>query len=345
MNKLTKSNKTLWTKPQLKTLRQMKQAGASHADIADKLGRSKTAIDRQADRLPKTQGQCLQHDVDLPAPSFGRIPLAIINHGEWIRIGLVSDTHLACREERLDALHAHYDLMKQEGLTTVFHAGNIVDGFVPRINGASVLESSIDGQAQYVADKYPRRDGITTYFITGNDHDGAWQGGKEGFNFGAYLEYVCQQNDRTDLKYVGHVEADIAIKTAAKRDTIVRISHPGGGCPYARSYVAQKVCESYEGNEKPAILLLGHHHVSNYLNERNIHVINLPGFQSQTIFGRTKKLRYEIGGAILEFKVNPKDGAVTRCRVEFNLFFDRGYYRRYLESDTKLIKGHTVIKP
>jgi hypothetical protein len=51
----------------------------------------------------------------------------------------------------------------------------------------------------------------------------------------------------------------------------------------------------------------------------------------------------EIGGAILSFKLNP-EGAITRCRVEFNLFFDRGYYRPFLESDAKILKGHLVIQ-
>jgi len=78
--------------------------------------------------------------------------------------------------------------------------------------------------------------------------------------------------------------------------------------------------------------------------DRNVHVIGMPGFQDQTIFARTKRLRMEIGGAILEFKVNPYDGSVTRCRLEFNLFFDRGYYKPYLRSDAKLVKGHLIIK-
>lgn len=281
----------------------------------------------------------------LGEPRFGYLPLRTIDSGEWVRIGLVSDTHLCCREERLDALHSQYDLFEKEKITTILHAGNIVDGYSPKINGASVICTGIDDQAQYVVDNYPSRKGVVTHFITANDHDAAWQGAKEGFNFGAYLSHVAETQGRQDLKYIGHVESDVEIKTHAKKSVIIRVAHPGGGCPYARSYVAQKVVESYEGGEKPNFLILGHHHVSNYLNERNIHVINMPGFQSQTIFGRTKRLRFEIGGAILEFKVNPEDGAVTRVRVEFNLYFDRTYYKTFLRSDKKLVKGHLVLTP
>jgi hypothetical protein len=266
--------------------------------------------------------------------------LNLINNGDWVNIGLVADTHLCCKEERLGELHLHYDLMEKEGITNVFHAGNIVDGYIPRINGDSVFTTSIDGQVNYVIDNYPQRKGITTYYITGDDHEGWWQ--KEGFNFGAYLNLRCKADGRHDLVYIGHIESDIALKIG-RRPTMIKIQHPGGGSAYARSYTGQKQVEAFEGGEKPSILVQGHYHVSNYMNERNIHVIGMPGFQDQTIFARKKRLRMEVGGAILQIKVNPDDGSVTRCRVEFNRFFTRSYYKRYLKSDARILKGKITI--
>jgi predicted phosphodiesterase len=252
---------------------------------------------------------------------------------------LVADTHLCCKEERLAELHQQYDLFQAEGITTVLHAGNPIDGYVARINGESVLSSTIDGQAKYFADNYPARKGINTYYITGDDHE-SWFA--PGFNIGAYIQHVAEAEGRTDLKYIGHVEADVEFKTG-RVSTIVKVMHPGGGSAYSRSYVPQKIVESFEGGEKPAILVLGHYHVHNFMTERNIHVVSLPGFQSQTIFARKKRLRMEVGGAILEFKVNPDDGAVTRCRVEFNRYFTRDYYKKYIRSDAYLAKGHLVL--
>lgn len=264
---------------------------------------------------------------------FGRISLSLLDGDEWTRIGLVSDTHLCCREERLDALNAMYDLYEKEGITQVFHGGNICDGYIPKINGASVLDPSIDGQAEYVAKNYPQRSGITTYYISGADHEGWFM--KEGFNFGAYLQMVCEKHGRNDLKYIGHVEADICLK-AGKFIQILKIAHPGGGSAYARSYKLQKAVESYQGGEKPAILALGHHHLCDYVCERNVHCLGLPGFQDQTVFGRTRNLRYEVGGVILEFKMSSKTGAITRFRPEFVCFFDRGFYKKFLPSDHQL---------
>ena len=44
--------------------------------------------------------------VYLDKPPFGRLTLDILGE-EWHHFGLVGDTHLACQEERLDALHLH----------------------------------------------------------------------------------------------------------------------------------------------------------------------------------------------------------------------------------------------
>lgn len=336
-----------WTETQIETLKGLRANGIKIEDCAARLGLTFNCVVNKLKtinvvRPEKAQGLDLAHEVELPKPEFGHLPLAVTNHGDWVRYGLVADTHLCCKEERLSELHNQYDLFKSEGITEVFHAGNPIDGYVARINGESVFSSTIDGQAQYFADNYPQRAGIKTYFITGDDHE-SWFA--PGFNIGAYIQVVAEKSGRNDLQYIGHVEADIEIKAYGKKgpSTIIKVQHPGGGSAYARSYTGQKIVESMEGGEKPAILVLGHYHVSNYMNERNIHVIALPGFQDQTIFARKKRLRMEVGGAVLEFKVNPKDGAVTRCRVEFNRYFTRGYYKSFIKSDAKLLNGHLVL--
>lgn len=338
-----------WTSDEENLLRSDK----SNEELANMLGRSADSVGRKRRRLniedfPKTNRstgpaateQLVHADVELPKPDFGRLPLEAINAGGWHRYGLVGDTHLCCKQERLAELHNQYDLFANEGITKVFHAGNIVDGYIPRINGDSVYATGIDAQCQYVIDNYPKRDGIVTHFITGDDHEGWWM--KEGFNFGAYLAFLAKDQGREDLDYIGHVEADIELKTD-NASTILKVQHPGGGSSYARSYTGQKQVESFEGGEKPAILVQGHYHVSNYMNDRNVHVVSLPGFQDQTIFARKKRLRMEVGGAIISFKLNPKDGAVTRFQIEFNRYFTRGYYRPYLISDSKVLKGHLIV--
>jgi hypothetical protein len=328
----------------------------SDAEVAKRTGRSESAIRGKRQRLlaaaitPAAAAAPADPKADFKtevAPlDFGYIPLDVLDGDEWTRIGLVADTHLCCKEERLDALHAQYDLFENEGIKDVFHAGNIVDGYIPKINGGSVYETSIDGQAEYCVREYPKRNGVTTHFITGNDHEGWWQ--KEGFNFGAYLEFVATNHGRKDLRYIGHVEADVELvlpgNKASGRRQFMKIQHPGGGSAYARSYKGQKMVESFQGGEKPSILVQGHYHVSGYSYDRNVHIIGMPGFQDQTIFGRTKHLRFEIGGVILSFKMSSQTGSITRLCPEFNMFYDRGFYKPFLRSDATLVKGkHQII--
>ncbi len=321
-------------------VRLLSKSSVSPATLANSLGCDIADLDAVLAKVEETT-KIENHGglLTLSRPSFGYIPVDVSDGGEWTDVGLVSDTHLACKEERLDALHAMYDIFDREGVKDVYHAGNIVDGYIQRINGSSVICSTAHDQAQYVVDNYPQRPGVTTYFITGDDHESWFM--KDGFNFGAYLEMLAKHQGRHDLVYAGHVEADVEFKTRGG-SAIMKVQHPGGGSAYARSYTGQKMAESFQGGEKPAILVQGHYHVSNYMVERNVHVVSMPGFQDQTIFARKKKLRMEIGGALLSFKQNHEDGSISRLRLEFKLFFDRGYYKPFLRSDAKLLKGHIV---
>ena len=190
-------------------VRIIKKSPKSIEDAAEALGVTINEVKRlvsqaQATHSIKKQGDLLVVD----APDFGYLPISILDSGDWTRVGLVGDTHLACKEERLDCLHAQYDMFVKEGITMVFHAGNIVDGYIQRINGCSAICTTIDDQINYVIDNYPRRKLLTTNFITGDDHEGWWIK-EHGINFGAYLQMCAEQQGRTDLRYIGHVEADV----------------------------------------------------------------------------------------------------------------------------------------
>jgi hypothetical protein len=351
-----------WKEHELNTVRNGYFAGLSNAQIASAVGRSEAAVRGIQQRLglipkrvvdgievsgcgpvsvPPKPPACPLKEAAKQAPlEFGQIPLDVVQAGNWTRFGLVADTHLCSHHERLDALHALYNTFEVEGITQVLHAGNIIDGYLPRINGGSVYESCVDGQAAYVARNYPKKEGIKTFFITGDDHE-SWFG-RDGFNVGAYIQLVCEREGRTDLQYIGHVEADCEIR-CGEHSQIIKVQHPGGGSAYSRSYTGQKSVESFQGGEKPAILIQGHYHVSNYMFDRNIHVISMPGLQDQTIFARKKRLRMDVGGAILEFKMNPLTGAITRLRLEWFMFFDRGFYKPFLKSDPSLLEQKHII--
>jgi hypothetical protein len=165
-----------------------------------------------------------------------------IFNGSEFRFGFMGDTHLASRWARVDALEAMYDLYAAEGITTVFHGGNLIDGEC-RFNKFDLLAHGIEGQCALAAKQYPKRKGIVTKFIAGDDHEG-WYVQREGVDIGRVMEDRFRAAGREDLQYIGYMEADIKLPTPdGKSQTWIRLIHPGGGSAYALSYAAQKLVE------------------------------------------------------------------------------------------------------
>lgn len=171
--------------------------------------------------------------------------------------------------------------------------------------------------------KWPRRKGINTYFITGDDHEG-WYVQREGVEVGRYLEGVAKAAGRNDMVYLGHMEHDIFF-AGKKQTSVMRLIHAGGGSSYATSYAAQKIVESYQGGEKPHVLLVGHYHKAEYGYPREVHVIQAGCTCDQTPFLRKNKIQAHVGGWTIEMTVNA-DGVITRFRQEWIPFFDKGFY-------------------
>lgn len=104
----------------------------------------------------------------------------------------------------------------------------------------------VDNQIKYAVKHYPKVEGITTYFITGN-HCLSWLQ-LAGVDIGVILE-----KERSDMVYAGQYQGDIDM-----RGVIVRLHHSDGGNAYALSYKAQKIAEQIPSGDKPHILIFGH---------------------------------------------------------------------------------------
>jgi hypothetical protein len=218
-----------------------------------------------------------------------------------------------------------YDLFAEEGISTVYHAGNFVDGEA-RFNQQDIFVHGLDNQLRYFVDKYPRRDGITTHYIAGDDHEGWWVQ-REGIEVGERAQELARKAGRDDLVYLGYMEHDVVIP-AEQGETTIRVVHPGGGTSYALSYQPQKIIESLSGGEKPEIMLIGHYHKADYMYYRNIHALQAGCFMDQSPFMRKKRLAAYVGGWMCEAHQAP-DGSITRFKNEFVSFFDRDYYKKW----------------
>ena len=206
--------------------------------------------------------------------------------------GMISDTHLCSRLERLDELHTFYEICRKEEIMNVIHCGDIVDGWgMFRGQENEVHTFGARNQAEYVIKHYPLVKGITTYFITGN-HDCSWWN-KSGVDIG---ELVADK--RKDMIYMGQYQGDITLG-----DVKIRMLHPDGFVAYALSYRGQKISEQIPSGHKPHILVLGHFHTTLYFFYRLIHIFQVGCFQDQSPFLLRKGINPVIGGWTIKVRV------------------------------------------
>lgn len=229
---------------------------------------------------------------------------------EIIRFGLMGDTQINSKYTQLTHLHRFYDLCAELGIDKVFHTGDIDEGEQMRVGHAyECYEQGADDHVEEIVRVYPKRDGITTYFITGN-HDASLYK-RAGMDLG---KAVAAR--RPDMVYLGR---DCAVVNLTDKCTL-ELRHPWDGTAYALSYKPQKIVEAMEADSKPNILAIGHYHKIEYLFYRNVHILQTGCFQSQTPFTRGKGISVHMGGWIIECVVD-KQGSIQEIRPTLVPFY------------------------
>jgi predicted phosphodiesterase len=219
---------------------------------------------------------------------------------------VLSDSHMGSVNEQTSFIHYLYDLAVQRGIDTVYHCGDISEGF-KRSRPAHIFSLhaiSFDEQLEHIVSAYPQRDGITTYFITGNhDHFHIENGGA---NIGKGISA-----QRSDMVYLGINTAVIKLNDKCKME----LFHPQDGSSYATSYAGQKYLDSLSGGDKPNILFVGHHHKSLYFQYRNVHYFEVPSTHSQSDWEKGKRIQNTSGAWIVTVDFD-EEGTVTRIVPE-----------------------------
>ncbi len=227
-----------------------------------------------------------------------------------LRFGLIGDTHLNSNAQQLTHLNDFYDICVSEGIETIYHDGDLVDGdCVYPGHQFEVFNIGVDKQKNYAIKNYPSRKGITTKFIGGN-HDLKWFH-KSGID-------VCEgiASERKDMFYLGQYAADVTLTPNCK----LRLEHPLGKPAYAISYKTQRKIDNMRGGTKPNILSEGHYHYSDYFFRRNVHAVCTPSFQGPTAFSTRLGLENDNGGWIVEINVD-SEGTITKFIPSFYPFY------------------------
>ncbi len=244
--------------------------------------------------------------------------ISVKNDCEVLRFGVISDTHLCSKHARLDYLDEYYSIVENEGISVVYHAGDLIDGFkVYQGHEYEVTHLGADEQADFTISNYPYRRGIKTKFISGN-HDLSFLK-KSGLD-------ICRTiaREREDMEYLGAFGAYIDLSGTAKapNDLSARplcyIVHPDGGNPYAVSYRAQILARGFTEKTKPDIMFVGHLHQIEYFLDRGIHIVQAGAFQDMTPYLRRKGIHPKVGGWIIE--VGIKDFKVKTFTSTFISF-------------------------
>lgn len=287
------------------------KGGATRTALCDKTGISKRVLDATLDDI-RDAGFLINDDGENVKLCRDVVPQDNSHECEWtgdriIRFALITDNHCGSKYTQHTYLHHFYDLLNQEGIETVYHSGDMFEGEKMRPGHEYEIHiHGVDDNIDFAEKVYPQREGITTYFITGNHCHSFIK--RSGCDVGTLLAAR-----RKDMVYLGKSNATINLTPNCK----LALFHPLDGSAYAISYKTQKMIDAMQGGEKPNILAAGHYHKSEYLpNYRNIHAFQTGTFQAQTPWMAGKQLAAMVGGWIVEAHVDD-EGSVTRCKGEF----------------------------
>jgi len=224
-------------------------------------------------------------------------------------IAVISDTHLGSSEQKLEELNDFYDRVAERDVDFVLHCGDISDGwkiYRGHINEVIGEASGWKRLRRYVIENYPQRDGIETFFISGN-HDHKLHK-RSGLYFGESIANV-----RDDLHWLGDSQATVVLD--AENDIDIEMIHPDGGQPYTVGYRLQTLYRERGLDKRPTIALVGHLHGSMYAKTEGVFGFYAGCWKGTTTYGKRKGHEATIGGWFLNLEI--EDGVIRRLNPEW----------------------------
>ncbi len=231
----------------------------------------------------------------------------IVDSEFTLRFGLVSDTHIGSKKQQITRLNEAYKRFKDEGITNVYHCGDVFEGIKMRAgHEQECFLHGVDDMVDYAEVNYPYEEGIKTNMISGN-HDAST------IKVAGIDACAMLANRRDDINYLGKLFAVVDIKGAK-----LQLNHPLDGSAYAYSHASQKFIDAMDEDERPHILATGHHHKYVSFYYRNVHALEVPCFQGLTSWMKGKRLRAEYGYLIINVDVS--NNKIVRFIPEFYPF-------------------------
>lgn len=245
-------------------------------------------------------------NITKPRTVTSETDLSHLMSGNSVTFAVVSDTHFGSNKTAHKSLSNFYDYVQSLGIQTVLHVGDLSDGYYSNRPTSLMEQDAIGFQSQLnmLVKDYPRREGITTYCISGN-HDATHS--RNGFaNIGESLGMM-----RDDIIYLGHNYAKVWLTD--KLD--VSLIHPTDGSSYSITHKLQQVIER-NTSRRSKLMFQGHYHKMAFIRFRDIYGWAVPSFQRQTDFMQDNNLTSEVGGLIITVKLND-NGDILSVNTEY----------------------------
>lgn len=307
--------------------------GATRKDLADELDLSVDSVDTLL-RDMRQAGYTLEfREVDAQGTRRWFIPddidrrYRIADGDGHYRFAIISDTHLGSSAEHLQELHDFYDRCADRGITDVFHAGDIGDGWEVHKGHINVIKGQAAGWEalrEYIVENYPRRDGITTHFIEGNHDHKLYK--RNGVRFGEWLAHR-----RDDLHYCGDSQATFIFDR--EHDIDLELLHPSGGKPYTVGYRLQTLYRERSLKDRPTIAAIGHLHGSMYAETEGVKGLYAGAWKGTTTYGKRKGHEARIGGWIIDMDI--RDGVITQFVPQWQGYQEQGTANSYDVEDIR----------
>lgn len=301
---------------------ELSNGGATFDDLTDTLETSKESIKTLFSQMREAGYTIDFNVVDSNGTRHWYIPeehdkrFKVADGDGHYRFAIISDTHLGSEAEHLDELHDFYDRCVSKGISNVFHAGDISDGWNVHKGHLNVLKGEATGWnrlLEYVTEHYPQRDGITTHFIEGN-HDHKYHR-RNGIHFGKLIA-----DKRDDLHYCGDSQATFIFNR--ENDIDLELIHPSGGKPYTTGYRLQTLYRERSLKDRPTIGAVGHLHGSMYAETEGVKGLYAGAWKGTTTYGKRKGHEAKIGGWIIDMDI--KDGVITNFVPQWQGYEENG---------------------
>jgi predicted phosphodiesterase len=201
-----------------------------------------------------------------------------------------------------------------------------------------------DEQVDFAAENLPQHEDLTYYMIGGNHDYSHYKSGG--------VDVVRKLSElRSDVVALGFDQQDVQFG-----NWTIRLIHPSGGAPYARSYRAQKLAEgamigelwesvresadeAIATSSVPMLLVWGHLHYVDITPYGPIFTLGPGCFEGQTNYLVTKGLIPSIGG----FVVDVPEELDPVCRLKYEHFQYQEIPDDYL-SYASTIKTRRILK-